>query len=124
MLDNKQRLRRFLNDAKLSYVNYIEIDNISDSSEWDTFPCIVKPSNAQGQRGVQKVNNITELRESILNAKQFSSNNTAIIEDFLDGVEISCNVLVSNGQIIFDTLSERLTYNDEYFGIPKGHVIP
>lgn len=124
LLDNKQELRRFLNDAKLSYVNYIEIDDISDSSEWDAFPCIVKPSNAQGQRGVQKVNNIKELQESILNAKQFSSNNTAIIEDFLDGVEISCNVLVSNGQIIFDTLSERLTYNDEYFGIPKGHVIP
>ncbi|MGO1374983.1 ATP-grasp domain-containing protein [Psychrobacter sp. AOP5-GZ1-6] len=124
LLDNKQELRRFLNDAKLSYVNYIEIDDISDSSDWDTFPCIVKPSNAQGQRGVQKVNNLKELQESILNAKQFSSNNTAIIEDFLDGVEISCNVLVSNGQIIFDTLSERLTYNDDYFGIPKGHVIP
>ena len=39
-------------------------------------------------------------------------------------MEISCNVLVSNGQIIFDTLSERLAYNDDYFGIPKGHVIP
>ena len=64
LLDNKQELRRFPNDAKLSYVNYIEIDDISDRSDWDTFPCIVKPSNAQGQRGVQKVNNLKELQES------------------------------------------------------------
>lgn len=121
LLDNKQELRKFLNNAKLSMVAYTEVD---DSFEWDKFPCIVKPSNAQGQRGVQKVNSSEELLDSVLNAKRFSSNNTAIIEDFLDGVEISCNVLVSDGQIIFDTLSERLVYNDEYFGIPIGHLIP
>ena len=124
LLDNKQDLRSFLNNAKLSIVNYIEIDEIDNSLKWDTYPCIVKPSNAQGQRGVQKVNDAHELKKSILNAKHFSSNNTAIIEDFLDGVEISCNVLVSEGQIVFDALSERLIYSDEYFGIPKGHLIP
>ena len=124
LLDNKQDLRRFLNKAKLSIVNYIEIDKVDESNKWDTFPCIVKPSNAQGQRGVKKVNSAYELKKSVIDAKQFSSNNTAIIEDFLDGVEISCNVLVSDGQIVFDMLSERLIYNDEYFGIPKGHLIP
>ncbi len=124
LLDNKQDLRSFLNSAKLSIVNYTEIDEVDDSIKWGTFPCIVKPSNAQGQRGVKKVNDAHELKKSIISAKQFSSNKTAIIEDFLDGVEISCNVLISDGQIVFDALSERLTYNDEYFGIPKGHLIP
>ncbi|WP_201588907.1 ATP-grasp domain-containing protein [Psychrobacter fozii] len=124
LLDNKQDLRSFLNNMKLSIVNYVEVDDVDDSKKWNTFPCIVKPSNAQGQRGVKKVNSAYELKNSVIEAKQFSSNNTAVIEDFLDGVEISCNVLVSNGQIVFDILSERLTYNDEYFGIPKGHLIP
>ncbi|MGP9596352.1 ATP-grasp domain-containing protein [Psychrobacter sp. AOP29-E1-4] len=124
LLDNKQDLRSFLNNVKLSIVNYVEVDDVDDSNKWNTFPCIVKPSNAQGQRGVKKVNSAYELKNSVIEAKQFSSNNTAVIEDFLDGVEISCNVLVSNGQIVFDILSERLTYNDEYFGIPKGHLIP
>jgi biotin carboxylase len=124
LLDNKQDLRSFLNNMKLSIVNYVEVDDVDDSNKWNTFPCIVKPSNAQGQRGVKKVNSAYELKNSVIEAKQFSSNNTAVIEDFLDGVEISCNVLVSNGQIVFDILSERLTYNDEYFGIPKGHLIP
>lgn len=124
LLDNKQDLRSFLNNAKLSIVNYTEIDEVDDSFKWNAFPCIVKPSNAQGQRGVQKVNSSEELLDSVLNAKQFSSNNTAIIEDFLDGVEISCNVLVSESQIVFDVLSERLVYGDEYFGIPQGHLIP
>lgn len=124
LLDNKQDLRSFLNNVKLSIVNYVEVDDVDDSNKWNTFPCIVKPSNAQGQRGVKKVNSAYELKKSVIDAKQFSSNNTAIIEEFLDGVEISCNVLVSNGQIVFDILSERLLYNDEYFGIPKGHLIP
>ncbi|PKG64333.1 ATPase [Psychrobacter sp. Choline-02u-13] len=124
LLDNKQDLRSFLNNIDLSIVNYVEVDAIDDSNKWNTFPCIVKPSNAQGQRGVKKVDNAYELKNSVINAKQFSSNNTAVIEDFLDGVEISCNVLVSEGQIVFDILSERLIYNDEYFGIPKGHLIP
>ena len=61
LLDNKQDLRSFLNNIELSIVNYVEVDAIDDSNKWNTFPCIVKPSNAQGQRGVKKVDNAYEI---------------------------------------------------------------
>lgn len=124
LLDNKQELRDFLNTAGLSYVPFVEISDINDRVDWDIYPCIVKPSNAQGQRGVKKVLNKEELKEALVEAKDYSSNNTAIIEDYLDGVELSCNVLVANGEIVFDVLSERLTYGEDFFGIPQGHLIP
>ena len=48
----------------------------------------------------------------------------AILEAFLDGVEISCNVLVSDGELVVSELSERLVHTGDNFGIPVGHLIP
>lgn len=124
LLDKKHKLRKHLNDHKISEVGYIEAKNSSQAKDWDSFPCMVKPSDAQGQRGVVKILDKISLEEAILSALALSSSKVAIIEDYLDGVEMSCNVLIQNKKIIFDVLSERAVHEGDLFTIPKAHYIP
>jgi len=124
LFNKKEMLRKYLNKNNLGFVEYQLIEEFENLSEWTSFPCIVKPSDAQGQRGVKKVQSMDEMELALKNAKKFSRNGAAIVEEYLDGVEMSCNVLVSNGKIIFDILSERLTYEGKLMGIPKGHLVP
>ena len=124
LLNNKEELREFLNLKNISRVEFCTVNDYKDVSSWSHFPCIVKPSNAQGQRGVVKVDTKKELKDAINYAKEYSVNGFAIVEEFLDGVELSCNVLLSNGEIVFSMLSERDAYEGHDLGIPKKHIIP
>lgn len=124
LFNNKQDLREHLNKYDLGKVEFSIVRDKSNIPSWSKFPCIVKPTDSQGQRGVQKVNAATELSKAIEVAQEISLSHTSIVEEFLDGVEISCNVLVNKGAIIFDILSERLVYDGKLMGIPRGHLIP
>ena len=125
LFDNKHMLREYLNYHKISEVEYIKVKPEDHNiPTWKKFPCMVKPADAQGQRGVEKVTTKEEMMEAIDIAFHVSSSNTVIIEEYLDGVEISCNVLIENKKIIFDILSERLVHDGKLFTIPTGHLIP
>ena len=123
-MDKKQLLREHLNKHNISKVNYLELDNFSKAKDWFNYPCIVKPVDSQGQRGVYKINRKEDLKNAVIKAIDISKSKVAIIEDYLEGIEISCNVLIKNGEFIFDILSERLVHEGNLIGIPKGHLIP
>jgi len=124
LFNHKQELRKHLNKYNLGKVEFVITNENSQEINWNHYPCIVKPTDSQGQRGVQKIETSKELSEAINIAQKASLSNTAIIEEYLDGVEVSCNVLVNKGKIVFDILSERLVYDGKYMGIPRGHLIP
>ena len=124
LFNNKHDLREYLNSNNLGTVSFNKISEGLEEISWYEFPCIVKPADAQGQRGVQKVESKENLLNAVETAKDISLSKTAIIEEYLDGAEISCNVLVNKGKVIFDILSERVAYSGEYMGIPKAHLIP
>ncbi|MDQ6437589.1 ATP-grasp domain-containing protein [Mesorhizobium sp. LHD-90] len=125
VFNKKPLLREFLNSRGLSPVAFAEVTSADQADDWAVFPCVVKPTDAQGQRGVQKVFDKAHLagaiEEAIANCREPKS---AIIEAFLEGVEISCNVLVSDGEMVVSELSERLVHTGANFGIPIGHLIP
>ncbi len=61
------------------------------------FPLIVKPVDSYSSRGVRKVTNIEDLKEAFLNAVNISRTNNAIVEEFVDGDEITVDVYVEEG---------------------------
>jgi len=124
LFNNKSRMRNFLNSHNLGYVKYSTIKSDVEVEDWDLFPCIVKPVDSQGQRGVQLINSKDNLCHAVKIALKLSEKRNAIVEEFLDGIEISCNVLMQNGICLFDVLSERLVHGGELTGIPRGHLVP
>lgn len=63
-----------------------------------SFPIIVKPIDAYSSRGVCKVSNEKELIEAFNNAKKISRTGGVIVEEFVEGDEITVDVYVENGK--------------------------
>src|SRR5690554_7746632 len=125
LFNNKHEFRDFLNTHDVGYTKYVKVNQENRSSvDWDIFPCVVKPTNSQGQRGVQLVNDKNSLPEALKLAFESSKDGEAIIEEYLDGAEFSSNIIVQDGEIILNEFSDRIVFGTEYFGLPKGHRIP
>ncbi|WP_421578607.1 ATP-grasp domain-containing protein [Shinella sp. M31] len=124
LFNQKTKLRAWLNAQGLSPVPFIRLSDASEAAGWSIFPCIVKPSDSQGQRGVAKIEQVQDLAGAVERAISLSPTGSAIIEAYLNGVEVSTNVLVSGGKVVVAELSERLVHGDHLIGVPSGHLIP
>jgi biotin carboxylase len=61
------------------------------------FPKVVKPCDCNGSKGVQKVSNQKELTEAIQLACELSRTNKAIVEEFIEGLEINAYFYIQDG---------------------------
>ena len=56
----------------------------------------MKPCDCNSSKGVQKVENLQELKQAINKAFSLSRSKRVIVERFLDGVEISADIWIQN----------------------------
>ena len=98
------------NVSKKSYMKKVFWDNNIPTSkfvimdEFDEekikhleYPIIVKPVDAYSSRGVTKVSNLEELKAAFEKAKNISRTNNAIVEEFVEGDEVTVDVYVEDG---------------------------
>ena len=80
------------------------------------YPIIVKPVDSYSSRGVRKVFSIEELRVAFDEAVKISRTKTAIIEEFVEGDEITVDVYVEEGvaKILTMSKSEKISGNDKF----------
>ncbi|MDJ0663492.1 MAG: ATP-grasp domain-containing protein [Acidimicrobiia bacterium] len=123
-LQRKDLLRRRLAAADLSPVAHRSLSSIDDLEGFATFPAIVKPSDSQGQRGITVVESPAAAGEAVIAALGQSSSGTAIIEEWLDGPEISVHAFVVDGAVRFFLPSDRLVWEGDLIGVAAGHVLP
>lgn len=124
LLQNKLLLRGFLAEHAISPIRFKGIRSQSDLDDWRIFPAILKPVDNQGQRGVFVAASLEQARSGLENSLRFSRSRTVIIEEFLEGPEISVNTFVVNGETVFKEISDRLVVEEFPGGIPRGHIYP
>ena len=66
--------------------------------------------------GVKKVENIDELKKAFSDAVRFSRTNTAIIEEFIDGEELSVDIYVEDGgaNVLSVSSLDKIADNDKF----------
>lgn len=62
-----------------------------------SYPVIVKPIDSYSSRGVRKVLNIEELKDAFYAAVKISRTNTAIVEEYVEGEELTVDAYVEDG---------------------------
>lgn len=67
--------------------------NIEKISKEIGFPCLVKPNNGGSSIGMSKVNKKTDLKQAI--TKAFKEDEEILIEEYINGTEITCGVFKS-----------------------------
>jgi len=89
---NKARMRELAGKAGLPNPRYRVAGSVEDaiSSVDDVgFPCVVKPTDAQASRGVQRVEELVEFEEACLEAFKFSHEGKILVEEFIKGTEVT-----------------------------------
>jgi biotin carboxylase len=88
------------------------------------FPAVLKPADSGGQRGVFRVESLDEVDAHFHEALAASPTGEAILEEFVDGVEMNGIVIARDGNTIPLTLSDRLRPPGIGFGVGWIHVYP
>jgi len=89
------------------------------------YPVVVKPSDGQGQRGTTKVRQPSKFGEALLAALEASRNGHAIIQEFIEGPEITVSAWMHEGRTQLLMVTDRVTYNlPPALGVCFQHIFP
>ncbi len=75
-------------------------------------PCFVKPNNGGSSVGISKVDKKEMLQDAIKTA--FKEDDEVIVEEFIDGTEITCGIIKSKGKVYVLPITEIVS-NKEFF---------
>jgi len=89
-----------------------------------TAPCVVKAPDRQGQRGLTLVRFEEELEAAVAAAVEASRNGTFIVEELVDGPEVTVNGISLDGVFHPLTVTDRLTADPPAFGVALAHAWP
>ena len=88
------------------------------------FPCVVKAPDRQGQRGLSVVRDERELTAALETAIEASRTASAVVEELVDGPELTVNAFSIDGELYPLTVTDRITAEPPAFGVALAHVWP
>ena len=122
---NKYAMREAFKKAGVATPGFIKVTD--DPKTWKIeglkFPLIVKPTDRSGSRGITKISEPEELENAVKYATKDSFEKSAIIEEFIDGNEYSCECISQDGKHHFLAFTKKYTTGSPNF-IETGHAEP
>ncbi len=116
LVSNKQLMKEKMVQNGIVTPKHVIVNDMNNfNTDKLNFPVIVKPSDCNSSKGVKKANTKKELKHYLKDALRLSRSNGAVIEEFIEGVEIGADCYVQNGEITIFTTRERrkLLLNNE-----------
>jgi biotin carboxylase len=117
---SKQRQRERLQEAGVPQPAW----QIATEAVGLTVPCVVKPPDRQGQKGLTLVRDTSELETAIELAVNESRAGCALVEELVEGPEVTVNAFSVNGRFHPLTVTDRLTAEPPAFGVALAHAWP
>lgn len=113
--NDKYRMRLAFVDAGIRCPRFESVkENHFDVSHW-AFPLVVKPCDRSGSLGVTKVDTLKELECALINAQALSFKHSAIVEEFIEGREISVEFISFRGRHYPLTITDKVTTGEPHF---------
>lgn len=88
-----------------------------------SFPCIVKPTDNSGSRGVIRVDHAKDFADACNYSQVHSRNGQIIVEEYMTGREVSVEMIIYNGNIHVVAVTDKITTGAPYF-VEMGHTQP
>lgn len=114
--NNKYLMRKALDNAGIPCPKYRCVTDAEglQYTDW-AFPLIVKPSDRSGSLGVAKVNSLDELKKAVATAVGFSFKGEAMVEEFIEGREISVEFISYHGRHYPLQITDKVTTETPHF---------
>ena len=97
-----------------------ELESVAGKVE---FPCISKPTDNSGSRGVMLIHNADELRAAVSYSSENGRSGGVIIEEYMKGPEVSVEVMTTEGEPHILQVTDKLTTGAPHF-VEMGHSQP
>jgi biotin carboxylase len=126
-MTHKIAMRRTLAEEGIPQPPFAAVRNLAEGrSALDTvgLPAVLKPVDSGGQRGLFRIETAGDLESHLHSVLAESPGREAILEGFVDGVEMNGIVVVRDGDARTVTLSDRLRPEGAGFGVGWIHLYP
>jgi len=97
---------------------------VTEPNETAEVPSVVKAPDRQGQKGLSLVREAGELRGALEHAIAESRSGVAIVEELVEGPEVTVNAFSVGGRFVRLTVTDRLTADPPAFGVALAHAWP
>ncbi len=122
---NKYEMRKAFRRAGIPVPRFTRVSAGEELPEADRMrlPLIVKPTDRSGSRGVCLVTDYSRLRESVEKACALSFEHRAIVEEYIEGDEYSCECFSREGRHECLAITKKFTTGAPHF-VEYGHLQP
>jgi len=114
---DKHRMRQQMDAAGVPcpwFKHFSTADDFSDVAKQIPFPCVVKPLNLNGSRGVIRADNTDEFRAALQRLTRLLDDQSPgesvhpyLVESFIPGIEVALEGLLDNGRLIVLALFDK-----------------
>ena len=126
---NKAYMRDALKAANVPIPMYFRVSNKEDFLQAVSeihkagYKCIVKPADNSGSRGVDLLSGNSNLEAAYEYSKQYSRGGEIVVEEFMEGSEVSVETLAIDGDVHVIQIADKLTTGAPYF-VEMAHSQP
>lgn len=116
-VSNKESMKKIMDRCGVPTAHYVVMDTFDKEKIADLkYPIIVKPVDAYSSRGVKKCFSESEVINAFEDAVRISRTNSAIVEEFKQGFEISVDGWVENGvaHLMSISVSDKIKGKDSF----------
>jgi biotin carboxylase len=122
---DKHLMRRALRTAGVPCPDSVEYDGTGEAADAAgslQLPLVVKPVDSMGSRAVRRVDSAEQLREACRTAIAASRSGRAVIEEYMDGPELSLDAIVWRGRVTVCGVADRIIRFPPFF-VEMGHTL-
>ena len=98
--------------AKHVIMGELDVSKIKDMA----YPLIVKPVDCNSSKGVKKVSDLSELEGAFAEAVRLSRTDTAVVEEFIEGPELTVDAYIEDGiaHILAVSNNEKIASDEKF----------
>jgi len=127
LMTNKLAMRARLAEAGVPQPHFATVHTVDEARAALAeigLPAVLKPADASGQLGVARLRSDDDVEERVAAALASSPSGEAVLEEYVEGVELNGIVVVQDGEVLSVTLCDRLRPPGRSFGVSWLHVYP
>lgn len=114
---NKTLMKRRFAEVGIPTAKYVSVEGgvVADISLL-SFPLIVKPADCNSSKGVVRVKDERSLVGALTSAKEMSRTGAAVVEEFVEGEELSVDCFISDGRasVLLVTRNDKVRGGDGF----------
>lgn len=124
---DKALMKDAFKKASVSASAFVKVSSYEDAvsaAKEIGLPVIVKCVDSSGNRGITRVDDLSELEEAYEAARKYSRKDYVLVEEVLKGTEIGIDGMVVDGRIAFLASHHKFVYKNGNVVITTGHAFP